>query len=69
VVISLLTTDPAALGLLLDADFLVLTAGIGIALLRHDVRLAARRAGTSLPVLWCRVGLRLTREQPASLLA
>jgi hypothetical protein len=69
VVVALLAVDPAALGLLLDADFLTLSAAVGVALLRHDVQVWARRAASSLPVLWCRVGLRLTREQPRSLLA
>jgi len=69
VALALLAVDPAALGLLLDADFLAVTAGIGIALLRHAVRRWVRRVGASLPVLWCRVGVRLTREQPGSLLA
>ena len=68
VVVSLLAVDPAVLGLLLDADFLVMSTAVGIASLRHDVRLWARRAAASLPVLWCRVGVRLTREQPRSLL-
>lgn len=68
-VVSLLVADPAVLGLLLDADFLALSATVGLAFLRHDGELWARRAAASLPVLWCRVGVRLTREQPRSLLA
>jgi len=69
VVVSLLAVDPAVLGLLLDADFLTLSAAVGIAFVRQDVRLWTGRAAASLPVLWCRVGVRLTREQPRSLLA
>jgi hypothetical protein len=69
VVVSLLAADPAVLGLLLDADFLTLSAMAGIAFLRHDVERWTHRAAASLPVLWCRLGLRLTREQPGSLLA
>ena len=68
-VVSLLAVDPAVVALLLDADFLVASAAVGIALLRHDVRLWLRRTASSLPVLWCRVGLRLTRDHPRSLLA
>ncbi len=68
-VVSLLAADPAAVGLLLDADFLTLSAAVGLAFLGQDVRLWARRAAVTLPVLWCRVGVRLTREQPGSLLA
>jgi hypothetical protein len=68
-VVSLLAADPAVLGLLLDADFLALSAAVGLAFLRHDGELWARRAAASPPVLWCRVGVRLTREQPRSLLA
>ena len=69
VAISLLTVDPAALGFLLDADLLVVTAAAGGLLLRHEVRRRAHQAATSLPVLWCRVGVRLTRQRPRSLLA
>jgi hypothetical protein len=68
-VVSVLAADPAVLGLLLDADFLAASAAVGLALLGHDVRLWARRATSSLPVLWWRVGFRLTHERPGSLLA
>jgi hypothetical protein len=68
-VLPLLAVDPAAVALLLDADFLALAAVVGIALLRGDAGLVRRRLAVSLPSLWLRVGLTLSRERPASLLS
>jgi hypothetical protein len=59
--------DPAALGLLLDADFLVLAGVVGVGLVREDSRLLAHRVARSLPVLWVRTGVALTRESPRTL--
>jgi hypothetical protein len=67
-VLPLLAVDPAVVALLLDADFLALLGVVGITLLRGDSRLVRHRLAVSLPALWVRVGLTLTREQPASLL-
>ena len=69
-VVSLLAADPAVLGLLLDADFLALSAAVGLAFLRHDGELLGtpgcrEPAGAVVPGR----GVRLTREQPRSLLA
>jgi UPF0716 family protein affecting phage T7 exclusion len=63
----LVGVDPAALGLLLDADFLMLAGAVGLGLLRADGRLLARRLAASLPVLWVRAGVALTREAPRTL--
>jgi hypothetical protein len=65
--VPLLGVDPAALGLLLDADFLVLAGAVGVGLLREDGRLLAFRLARSLPVLWIRAGVALTRESPGTL--
>ena len=68
-VVSLLAADPAVLGLLLDTDFLALSAAVGLAVLRHDGELWARRAAREPAGAVVPVGVRLTREQPRSLLA
>jgi hypothetical protein len=67
-VISLVGVDPAALGLLLDIDFLVLLATVGVAMLRTDVGVALARLRTRPPVVMVRAGLELTRSAPRSLL-
>lgn len=64
----LLGVDPAVLVLLLDVDFLVLTGLVGLAMTGVDVRHAAFRTVRSLPVLWIRVALSLTRSDPRTLL-
>jgi hypothetical protein len=65
--IPMIGVDPAALGLLLDADFLMLAGAVGIGLLREDARLLLVRLGRSLPVLWVRSGVALTRDSPRTL--
>jgi hypothetical protein len=67
-VVPLLAVDPAVVALLLDADFLVLAGVVGLALLRGDARLVLGRAAASLPVLWVRSGVSLTRSRPGTLL-
>ena len=67
-VVPLLAVDPAVVALLLDADFLVLVGVVGLALVRGDARLALGRAAGSLPVLWVRCGISLTRSSPGTLL-
>jgi len=64
----LLGVDPAILVLLLDVDFLVLTGLVGLAMTGVDLRRAAYRIAQSLPVLWIRVALSLTRSDPRTLL-
>jgi hypothetical protein len=68
-VVPLLAVDPAVVGLLLDADFLALAGVVGLALLRGDARLVAHRLAVSLPALWVRAGISLTRTRPRTLLA
>ncbi|HEX3221707.1 MAG TPA: hypothetical protein VHR35_04000 [Nocardioides sp.] len=69
IVLSVSGADPAALGLLLDVDFLAVTGLVGLGLLGSDLRLLVLRCGRSLPALWARVGIQLTRHRPRSLLA
>jgi hypothetical protein len=69
VVLSVSGADPAALGLLLDVDFLAVTGLVGLGLLGTDLRLLVLRCGQSLPAVWVRVGFQLTRHRPQSLLA
>jgi hypothetical protein len=67
--VPLLGIDPGVLALVLDLDFLALAGSVGLALLRQDVGMMARGVGRSLPVVWVRVGLVLTREAPRTLCA
>lgn len=67
--VPLLGIDPGVLALVLDLDFLALAGSVGLALLRQDVGMVARRVGRSLPVVWVRVGVVLTREAPRTLCA
>jgi hypothetical protein len=69
VVLPLLAVDPAVLALLLDADFIALAGVVALALLRGDARRVASWSAVCLPVLWVRVGTRLTRERPRTLVA
>lgn len=66
--IPLLGVDPAILAVLLDLDFLVLTGLVGLTMIGVDARRAAYRITNSLPVLWIRVALSLTRSDPRTLL-
>jgi hypothetical protein len=68
-VVPLLAVDPAVVGVLLDADFLALTGLVGLALLRGDARIVAGRVAGTLPVLWVRAAISLTRRRPGTLLA
>jgi len=68
-VVPLLAVDPAVVALLVDADFLALAGVVGLALLRGDLLLVAHRLAVSLPALWIRVGVRLSRERPRTLVA
>jgi hypothetical protein len=68
-VLPLLAVDPAVVALLLDADFLALAGVVGLALLRGDARLLAHRLAVSLPALWVRAGISVTRWRPGTLLA
>jgi hypothetical protein len=63
----LVAVDPGVLALLLDVDFVALLGVAGIGLLHGDARLLVRRASRSLPVLWLRVGVALTRAAPHTL--
>ena len=51
-----------------DPAVLVLTGLVGLAMTGVDVRHAAFRTVRSLPVLWIRVALSLTRSDPRTLL-
>ena len=64
----LLGVDPAILAVLLDVDFLVLTGLVGFTMVGVDARRAAYRITRSLPALWIRVALSLTRSDPRTLL-
>ena len=68
-VVPLLAVDPTVVALLVDADFLALAGVVGLALLRGDLLLVAHRLAVSLPALWIRVGVRLSRERPRTLVA
>lgn len=62
----LVGVDPGVLALLLDADLLVLVGTVGLGLLWSDLRLLVFRLGRSLPGLWVRVGVEMTRESALS---
>ncbi len=62
----LVGVDPGVLALLLDADLLVLVGTVGLGLLWSDLLLLVFRLGRSLPVLWVRVGVEMTRESALS---
>jgi hypothetical protein len=63
----LIAVDPGVLGLFLDLDFVAVIGVAGLGLLRADVRRLSRRLAGSLPVLWVRVGVALTRAAPRTL--
>jgi hypothetical protein len=63
----LVTVDPGVLALLLDADLLLLMGAVGLGLVHTDALVLAHRAARSLPVLWVRVGVALTRTAPRTL--
>lgn len=64
----LLGVDPGVLALLLDADFLLLAGMAGLTMLGTDATVLASRIARSLPVLWVRVGVSLSRSDPGTLL-
>ena len=68
-VAPLLAVDPSVVALLLDPELLAVVGGAGLLLLRTDLTTLLRRALVSTPVLWVRVGWRLSRGRPGTLLA
>lgn len=67
-VLSLVGVDPAAFALLLDADFLMLLATVGVAMFREDARVALARLRVRPSVVMLRAGVEVTRAAPRSLL-
>ena len=67
--VPLLGVDPAILAVLLDADFLAVTGLVGLTMLGADARVLASRIARSLPVLWIRVGVMLSRAHPGTLVS
>ena len=65
----LLGIDPGILALLLDADFLLVAGMAGLTMLGADATVLASRIARSLPVLWIRVGVSLSRSDPGSLVS
>jgi hypothetical protein len=63
----LIAVDPAVLALLLDVDFVALVGVVGLGLLRGDTRRLVHQLGQSLPAVWMRVGVELTRTSPRTL--
>jgi hypothetical protein len=68
-IMPLVAIDPAAVVLLFDVEFLVMTASAGLAMLRGDGRVLLDHCANSLTVLALRAGAAMTREDPRSLLA
>ncbi|HET8665586.1 MAG TPA: hypothetical protein VFM08_14820 [Nocardioides sp.] len=66
--VPLLGVDPGVVGLLLDADFLLLAGMAGLTMLGADAKVLSSRIARSLPVLWVRVGVSLSRSDPGTLL-
>ena len=64
-----LGVDPGILAVLLDADFLFLAGVVGLTMLGLDVKVLASRIARSLPVLWIRVGVSLSRTDPGTLVS
>jgi len=67
--IPVLGVDPAFLAVLLDADFLFLAGVVGLTMLGLDVRVLGSRIAGSLPMLWIRVGISLSRSDPGTLVS
>jgi hypothetical protein len=65
--VPLLGVDPATLALVLDADFLALAGVVGLTMIGTDVKVLGSRISRSLPVLWFRVGVRLTTARSPGL--
>jgi hypothetical protein len=63
----LIAVDPGVLAVLLDVDFVALIGVAGVGLLRGDTRQLAYRLRRSLPAVWVRVGVELTRTSPRTL--
>lgn len=63
----LIAVDPGVLAVLLDIDFVALIGVAGVGLLRGDTRQLAYRLRRSLPAVWVRVGVELTRTSPRTL--
>jgi hypothetical protein len=63
----LIAVDPGVLAVLLDVDFVALIGVVGVGLVRGDTRQLAYRLRRSLPAVWVRVGVELTRASPRTL--
>ena len=63
----LIAVDPGVLAVLLDVDFVALIGVVGVGLLRGDTRQLVYRLRRSLPAVWVRVGVELTRASPRTL--
>ena len=69
VVAPLVLVDPAAAVLLFDLELLALLGSAGLGLARDDLRLALARVRCAPSVVLFAAGVRLTREDPRSVLA
>ena len=67
--VPLLGVDPALVALLLDADFLLLAGVVGLTMVGADAKVLASGIARSLPVLWIRVGVTLSRTDPGTLVS
>jgi hypothetical protein len=67
--LPLLGVDPAVLAVLLDLDFLMVAGTVGLTMLGTDATVLGSRIARSLPVLWVRVGVSLTRSDPGTLVS
>jgi hypothetical protein len=67
--LPLLGVDPAVLSALLDVDFLLVTGTVGLTMLGTGGTVLASRTARSLPVLWVRVGVALSRSDPGTLVS
>jgi hypothetical protein len=68
-VLAAVAVDPAALGLLLDLDFVIAIGSAGVLMLGADLRALGRRAAITAPGVLARAGAAATRRRPGSLLA
>ena len=67
--LPLVAVDPASLAVLLDVDFLLLAGTVGLTMLGADATVLGSRIARSLPVLWVRVGVSLSRSDPGTLVS
>lgn len=68
-VMPLVMVDPAAAVLLLDVELLALLGSAGLGLVREDLRMAVARCRCAPSVVLFAAGVRLSREDPRSILA